>query len=126
MIKINPWLGSELAFVADSGLWDGHRFALAAGNRYKGESRNAAILHSTKNAPAHRSWGRMFRRWACSSHFYWGFGVPQSHFYYIWLEIAAKPNSENTTIDYALQSRKAAADGGVLYFGSVLQWGPMS
>ena len=37
MIKINPWLGSELAFVADSGLWIGHRFALVAGNRYKGE-----------------------------------------------------------------------------------------
>ena len=50
MIKINPWLGSELAFVADSGLWIGHGIALAAGNRYKGESRNAAILHSTKNA----------------------------------------------------------------------------
>lgn len=30
-------LGSELAFVADSGLWIGHRFALTAGNRYKGE-----------------------------------------------------------------------------------------
>ena len=41
-------LGSELAFVADSGLWDGHCFALVAGNRYKVESRNAAILHSAK------------------------------------------------------------------------------
>ena len=31
------WLGSELAFVADSGLWIGYNFALVAGNRYKGE-----------------------------------------------------------------------------------------
>ena len=37
MIKIKPWLGSELAFVADSGLWIGYNFALVAGNRYKGE-----------------------------------------------------------------------------------------
>ena len=44
-------LGSELAIVADSGLWIGHCFALAAGNRYKGESRNAAILQSTKKCP---------------------------------------------------------------------------
>ena len=50
LISITPWLGFELAIVADSGLWIGHCFALAAGNRYKGESRNAAILHSTKNA----------------------------------------------------------------------------
>lgn len=42
------WLGSELAFVADSGLWDGHRFALAAGNRYKGELRRYAILRTIK------------------------------------------------------------------------------
>jgi hypothetical protein len=46
--SIAPWLGSKLAFVADSGLWIGHRFALTAGNRYKGESRNADILHSAK------------------------------------------------------------------------------
>ena len=51
MIKINPWLGSELAFVADSGLWIGHGIALAAGNRYKGEARNAAIHQSTKKCP---------------------------------------------------------------------------
>ena len=51
MIKINPWLGSELAFVADSGLWIGHRFALVAVNRYKGESRNTTILRSAKKMP---------------------------------------------------------------------------
>lgn len=60
MIKINPWLGSELAFVADSGLWIGHRFALVAGNRYKGELRNTAILHRTKNAPVLRNRGMKF------------------------------------------------------------------
>ena len=60
MIKINPWLGSELAFVADSGLWDGHCFALVAGNRYKGELRKTAILHSTKNAPVLRNRGMKF------------------------------------------------------------------
>ena len=60
MIKINPWLGSELAFVADSGLWIGHRFALTDGNRYKAESRNADILHSTKNAPVLRNRGMKF------------------------------------------------------------------
>lgn len=32
------WLGSELAIVADSGLWDEHSIALASGNRYKAES----------------------------------------------------------------------------------------
>ena len=37
------WLGSVLAFVADSGLWIGYRFALVAGNRYKGELRNTAV-----------------------------------------------------------------------------------
>ena len=52
--SIAPWLGSELAFVADSGLWIGHGIALVAGNRYKAESRNAAILHSTKKAPVLR------------------------------------------------------------------------
>lgn len=61
MIKINPWLGSELAFVADSGLWDGPGIALTAGNRYKAESRNAAILQSTKNAPVLRNRGMKFR-----------------------------------------------------------------
>ena len=60
MIKINPWLGSELAFVADSGLWIGHCFALVAGNRYKGELRNTAILHSTKNAPVPKNRGMKF------------------------------------------------------------------
>ena len=48
LVSIALWFGFELAFVADSGLWIGHRFALVAGNRYKGESRNAAILHSAK------------------------------------------------------------------------------
>ena len=33
--SIAPWLGSKLATVADSGLWIGYSFALAAGNRYK-------------------------------------------------------------------------------------------
>ena len=61
LISITPWLGSELAFVADSGLWIGHCFALVAGNRYKGESRNAAILHSTKNAPGPKSRGMKFK-----------------------------------------------------------------
>ena len=61
MIKINPWLGSELAFVADSGLWDGHCFALVAVNRYKSESRNTTILRSAKkcpgsDAPGHEVW----------------------------------------------------------------------
>lgn len=54
-------LGSELAFVADSGLWIGHCFALVAGNRYKDELRNTAILHSTKNAPVPRNRGMVFR-----------------------------------------------------------------
>ena len=81
MIKINPWLGSELAFVADSGLWIGHRFALMAGNRYKGELRNTAILHSTKNAPVPKNRGMKFGCLAYASHFYWGLGVSQSHFY---------------------------------------------
>ena len=75
MIKINPWLGSELAFVADSGLWDGHCFVPVAGNRYKGELRNTAILHSTKNAPVPMSRGMKFGCLAYASHFYWGFGV---------------------------------------------------
>ena len=60
MIKINPWLGSELAFVADSGLWIGHRFALTDGNPYKAESRNAAFLHSTRNAPVPKNRGMKF------------------------------------------------------------------
>ena len=81
MIKINPWLGSELAFVADSGLWIGYRFALVAGNRYKGELRNTAILHSTKNALVSMHRGMKSGCWVYSSHFYWGFGVSQSHFY---------------------------------------------
>ena len=75
MIKINPWLGSELAFVADSGLWIGHRFALVAGNRYKGELRNTAILHRTKNTPVPMHRGMKSGCWAYSSHFYWVFGV---------------------------------------------------
>ena len=56
LVSIDPWLGSELAVVADGGLWDGHCFALVAGNRYKAELRNTTILHSTKNAsvPMHR------------------------------------------------------------------------
>jgi len=32
-----------------------------AGNRYKAESRNAAFLHSTKNAPVPKNWGMKFR-----------------------------------------------------------------
>ena len=61
MIKINPWLGSELAFVANSGLRIGHGIALAAGNRYKAELRNTAILHGTKkypgsSEPGHEVW----------------------------------------------------------------------
>ena len=51
LISITPWPGSELAFVADSGLWDGHCFALVAVNRYKGESRNTTILCSAKKCP---------------------------------------------------------------------------
>ena len=31
------WLGFELPFVADSGLWDGHCFVPVAGNRHKVE-----------------------------------------------------------------------------------------
>ena len=30
LVSIDPWLGSELAIVADSGLWIGHCFALVA------------------------------------------------------------------------------------------------
>ena len=60
LVSIDPWLGSELAIVADSGLWIGHCFALAAGNRYKGESRNTAILQSTKNAPVPKNRGMKF------------------------------------------------------------------
>jgi hypothetical protein len=48
MIKINPWLGSELAFVADSGLWIGYRFALVAGNRYKAELRTLPFSTARK------------------------------------------------------------------------------
>ena len=55
------WRGSKLAFVADSGLWIGHGIALVAGNRYKGESRNTAILYSTKNALVPKSRGMKFR-----------------------------------------------------------------
>ena len=80
-------LDSELAFVADSGLWIGHGIALVAGNRYKDELRNTAILHSTKNAPVPMHRGMKFGCWVYSSHFYWGFGVSQSHFYYKWCEI---------------------------------------
>ena len=72
LVSIAPWLGSELAVVADSGLWIGHCFALAAGNHYKGESRNAAILQSTKNAQVPKNRGMKFGCWAYSSHFYWG------------------------------------------------------
>ena len=61
LVSIDPWLGSELAVVADGGLWDGHGIALVGGNRYKGESRNAAILHSTKNAPGPKSRGMKFK-----------------------------------------------------------------
>ena len=61
LVSIAPWFGSELAIVADSGLWDGHGIALVGGNRYKGESRNAAILHSTKNAPGPKSRGMKFK-----------------------------------------------------------------
>ena len=42
LVSIDPWLGSELAIVSDSGLWIGHGIALAAGNRYKAELRNTA------------------------------------------------------------------------------------
>ena len=45
------WFGFELAFVADSELWIGHGITTVAGNRYKGESRNTAILHNTKKMP---------------------------------------------------------------------------
>ena len=51
LVSIDPWLGSELAVVADGGLWDGHCFALVAVNRYKGESRNTTILRSAKKCP---------------------------------------------------------------------------
>ena len=81
LVSIAPWLGSELAFVADSGLWIGHGIALVAGNRYKGESRNTAILRSAKNALVPMSQGMKFGCLAYASHFYWGFGVSQSHFY---------------------------------------------
>ena len=81
LISIAPWLDSELAIVADSGLWDGHCFALVAGNRYKAELRNAAILHRAKNALVPMSQGMKFGCLAYASHFYWGFGVSQSHFY---------------------------------------------
>ena len=57
LVVIAPWLDSELAVVADSGLWIEHCIDQAAGNRYKAESRNAAILHSTKNAPVQRNRG---------------------------------------------------------------------
>ena len=60
LVSIAPWLGSELAFVADSGLWIGHGIALVAGNRYKGESRNTAILRSAKNALVPMSQGMTF------------------------------------------------------------------
>jgi hypothetical protein len=59
--------GSELAVVADSGLWIGHCFALAAGNRYKGESRNTAVLHSTKEWFYNKRWGRLI---ACPNVYY--------------------------------------------------------
>ena len=81
LVSIDPWLGSELAIVSDSGLWIGHGIALAAGNSYKGESRNAAIPHCTKKAPVPMIRGMKFGCWVYSSHFYWGFGVSQSHFY---------------------------------------------
>ena len=81
LVSIAPWLGSELAFVADSGLWIGHGIALVAGNRYKDELRNTAILHSTKNAPVPMHRGMKSGCLAYASHFYWGFGVSQSHFY---------------------------------------------
>ena len=55
------WLGSELAIVADSGLWDEHSIALASGNRYKAESWNTAILHGTKNAPVPKNRSMKFR-----------------------------------------------------------------
>lgn len=61
LFPIAPWLGSELTFVADSGLWGGQGFALAAGNRYKAESQNAAIFYSTKNTPVPKNRGMMFR-----------------------------------------------------------------
>ena len=54
------WLGFELPFVADSGLWIGHGIALVAGNGHKAESRNAAILHSTKNVPVPKNRGMEF------------------------------------------------------------------
>ena len=81
LISIAPWLDSELAFVADGGLWDGHCFALVAGNRYKAQLRNTAILRSAKNALVPMCWGMKFGYWVYSSHFYWSFGVSQSHFY---------------------------------------------
>ena len=61
LISITPWLGFELAIVADSGLWDGYCIALAAGNRYKAESRNATMRHSTKNAPVPQNRGMKLR-----------------------------------------------------------------
>ena len=61
IITKDPWRGSELAIVADSGLWIEHSIALVAGNRYKGESRNAAIFHSTRNAPVPKNQGMKFR-----------------------------------------------------------------
>ena len=60
LVSIDPWLGSELAIVADSGLWIGHGIALVAGNRYKDELRNTAILHSTKNDPVPMHRGMKF------------------------------------------------------------------
>lgn len=74
-------LGSELAIVADSELWIGHGIAMVTGNCYKAELRNTAILRSAKNALVPMSQGMKFGCWAYSSHFYWGFGVSQSHFY---------------------------------------------
>ena len=41
-------LGSELAFVADSGLWIGHGIALVAGNRYKAELRTLPFSTARK------------------------------------------------------------------------------
>ena len=58
--SIAPWLDFELAFVANSGMWIGHRFALSAGNRYKGESRKATIHNNTENALVPMSQGMKF------------------------------------------------------------------
>ena len=60
LVSTAPRFDSELAIVADSGLWDGHCFAPVAGNRYKGESRNVAFLHSTRNAPVLPNRGMKF------------------------------------------------------------------